>query len=92
MRHLQHDITTQLQSDDEDEQEDEQEDAQEMQEIYTLLAPLISQLFPRTTVDESTYLYHPDLSANNILVNDQGNLTGIVDWECVMAAPSRLSC
>jgi aminoglycoside phosphotransferase (APT) family kinase protein len=88
MRHLQHDITTQLQSDD----EDEQVDAQEMQEIYTLLAPLIPQLFPPTTVDESTYLYHPDLSANNILVNDQGNLTGIVDWECVMAAPSWLSC
>jgi aminoglycoside phosphotransferase (APT) family kinase protein len=89
MQHLQHDISTQLRSDD----QDEQEDAEEMQEIYNLLEPIIPRLFrPGSTIKESTSLFHPDLSANNILINDEGNLVGIVDWECVITAPPWLSC
>lgn len=89
MQHLQHDISTQLQSHD----GDEQDDSEEMQEVYNLLEPIIPRLFPPgSTTRESTFLFHPDLSANNVLLNDHGNLIGIVDWECVIATPSWLSC
>jgi aminoglycoside phosphotransferase (APT) family kinase protein len=88
MQHLQHDIATQLQSDD----EDEQEDAEEMQEVYIELESIIPQLLPPRATKEPSMLYHPDLSANNILVNDEGDLVGIVDWESVIAAPAWLSC
>ncbi|KAH7095637.1 kinase-like domain-containing protein [Paraphoma chrysanthemicola] len=89
MQHFQHDIATQLQSDD----EDDRDDAEEMQEVYNLLHPLITQLFPPSQPQnqEFTTLFHHDLSANNILVNPAGDLIGIVDWECTLTAPSWLA-
>jgi aminoglycoside phosphotransferase (APT) family kinase protein len=89
MQHLQRDIINQLHSDD----EDDRDDAEEMQDIYNLLQPIISQLFPENPApaSEPTTLYHHDLSANNILVNSQGDLIGIIDWECTIAAPAWLS-
>jgi hypothetical protein len=87
MQHLQKDITTRLLSDD----EDDQEDAEEMQAIHSQLAAIASQLFPPSVTDEPTTLYHRDLSTNNTLINAQGNLVGIVDWECLIAAPTWLS-
>ncbi|KAF2035021.1 hypothetical protein EK21DRAFT_107651 [Setomelanomma holmii] len=88
MQHLQHDITIQLDSDD----EDERADAQDMQDAYDLLLRLIPQLFPRHSNAETISLFYHDLSASIILVNDQGNLVGIVDWECTITAPSWLVC
>ena len=35
----------------------------------------------------ATTLLHPDLSRNNILVNDDGQLQAIIDWECTSAVP-----
>jgi len=35
-------------------------------------------------------LFHPDLHYNNILVDDQYNITGILDWSGVMTAPQEL--
>jgi hypothetical protein len=32
------------------------------------------------------------LSSNNILINHAGDLVGIVDWECIIAAPSWEAC
>ncbi|KAK8065934.1 hypothetical protein PG997_012681 [Apiospora hydei] len=44
---------------------------------------------PSPTYDhERTAIYHHDLSEMNIMVDEQGNITGIVDWECVCALPS----
>ncbi|KAK7967133.1 uncharacterized protein PG986_001410 [Apiospora aurea] len=44
---------------------------------------------PCPTYDqERTAIYHHDLSEMNIMVDEQGNITGIVDWECVCALPS----
>lgn len=34
-----------------------------------------------------TAVYHDDLNLTNILVDDQGNITAVVDWECVSALP-----
>ncbi|KAH4208657.1 hypothetical protein HBI95_093570 [Parastagonospora nodorum] len=36
---------------------------------------------------ESFVLRHPDLDFQNILVNDDGYVTGIIDWESCMAVP-----
>ncbi|CAI4218699.1 unnamed protein product [Parascedosporium putredinis] len=36
---------------------------------------------------ETTGLYHHDLHLNNILVNEEGEITAVLDWECVSALP-----
>lgn len=36
---------------------------------------------------ERSVILHEDLSLSNILVDDLGNITGIIDWECVSAMP-----
>lgn len=51
-----------------------------------------SPFFPRsspTALDESeaTGLYHHDLHLNNILVNGEGEIAAVLDWECVSALP-----
>jgi hypothetical protein len=40
-----------------------------------------------TYEDETFVLRHPDLEFQNILVDDDGNVTGIIDWEGCLAVP-----
>lgn len=52
-------------------------------------------LFPRTDPTngaETTVLFHDDINENNILVDDDGNVTALVDWECVSALPEWRAC
>lgn len=35
-------------------------------------------------------LIHPDLTLNNVLADDYGNVTGILDWEGVRAVPAQV--
>ncbi|KAI7768207.1 hypothetical protein LZL87_012056 [Fusarium oxysporum] len=49
--------------------------------IAERLLHLIWRIFPFPAEAETTVLYHDDLHGNNILVDDAGNITGIVDWE-----------
>jgi aminoglycoside phosphotransferase (APT) family kinase protein len=37
-------------------------------------------------------LFHHDLSMQNILVDDKGGLTGVIDWECVSILPLWAAC
>ncbi|KAK9238086.1 hypothetical protein V1525DRAFT_123829 [Lipomyces kononenkoae] len=37
-------------------------------------------------------IYHDDMSRYNILVNQDGVLTAVVDWECVSALPLWIAC
>lgn len=37
--------------------------------------------------NQPTVLYHHDLNLRNILVDDEGRITAIVDWECVSVLP-----
>ena len=37
-------------------------------------------------------LFHDDLDMDDILVDDNGILTGVVDWECVSALPLWKAC
>ena len=41
---------------------------------------------------EASILWHDDLSQYNILVDDGGTLTGVIDWECASAIPLWSAC
>jgi len=74
--------------------EDEIEDA----EFALALAERLLQALPTvfspgiTTEDEESVLFHDDLSMENILVNEHGELTAIIDWECVSTVPLWCAC
>ncbi|KAF2255934.1 kinase-like protein [Trematosphaeria pertusa] len=70
------------------EDEDDKEDAEEVLFVARKLLSLVPKVFP-STLDESetTGLYHHDLHLNNILVNEEGEITAVLDWECVSALP-----
>ena len=44
---------------------------------------------PTTSEDdkEEAFLWHHDISVNNVLVTPTGDITAIVDWECLQAVP-----
>ncbi|KAF7561098.1 hypothetical protein G7046_g3052 [Stylonectria norvegica] len=70
------------------EDEDEKEDAEEILIAARKLLPLIPNVFPSALDEpETTGLYHDDLHLNNILVDKEGEITAILDWECVSALP-----
>lgn len=55
---------------------------------------LINRFFLRSiaasTSDEAT-IYHPDLNARNIMVDNAGHITGVLDWDGVSTGPSCLN-
>jgi len=75
--------------------EDDIEDAENVSSVARKLHTLVPKIFPPTTLDEkpvATALYHHDLHLNNILVReDDGEITAILDWECVSALPLWMS-
>ncbi|KAK1767543.1 phosphotransferase enzyme family-domain-containing protein [Phialemonium atrogriseum] len=73
--------------------EDDIDDAQRTLEIIKRLVPLVGQILPIDHLeDEPSMFFHDDLSRHNILVDDSGALTGVVDWECVSALPRWKAC
>ncbi|KAF5012205.1 hypothetical protein FDECE_1721 [Fusarium decemcellulare] len=73
--------------------EDEFEDAARTLNIANKLRLLLGRVFPKEALEEeSTILWHGDLSMSNILVDSGGKLTGVVDWECVPALPLWKAC
>ncbi|KAJ5518571.1 Aminoglycoside phosphotransferase [Penicillium expansum] len=75
-------------------------DAEEEVENATRTLPIIDKLrsllpLVLTTDDddpEPSMIFHHDLSRHNILVDDSGELTGLLDWECVSAVPVWKAC
>lgn len=55
------------------------------------LVDLLSAVFPRDK-PEDYMLFHQDLSGNNILVDKNHDIAGIIDWECVHTVPLWLGC
>ncbi|KAK3938329.1 phosphotransferase enzyme family-domain-containing protein [Diplogelasinospora grovesii] len=52
------------------------------------LQRLLHKIFPSVVnPPERTVLWHDDLSLMNILVDDQGRITAVLDWECVSTMP-----
>lgn len=66
--------------------EDDREDAEEILHPAQNLLSLPPKVFPKIQDSpEVTAIWHEDLNLNNILVDDEGKITAIVDWECVSA-------
>ena len=40
--------------------------------------------------DGAFNLQHPDFDSQNILIDDEGTVTGIIDWDCLQTAPRAL--
>lgn len=70
------------------ENEDDVEDAEEILLAAQKLLSLLPKVFPATRDStEVTVICHDDLNLNNILVDDEGKMKAIVDWECVSVLP-----
>jgi aminoglycoside phosphotransferase (APT) family kinase protein len=48
---------------------------------------LFGQSFFKPTQPETFTIHHTDLDLQNIFVDDEGNVTGIIDWDNAFAAP-----
>ncbi|KAF5876763.1 putative kinase-like protein [Botrytis fragariae] len=66
--------------------EEEMIEAQSLQKLVQKVHAKILQTFPEAMV--STVLVHDDLSMRNILIDDMGNITGILGWEDATAMPT----
>lgn len=72
--------------------EDEKEDAEEILPVARRLLALVPKVFPAHPDEaETTALYHHDLHLNNILVNEKGEITAVLDWESISAMPLWMS-
>jgi len=76
----------------ETEDEDDREDAETILPVAEKLLSLLPKVFP-PTLDETEIsgLYHHDLHLNNILVGEEGEITAVLDWECVSSLPLWMS-
>ncbi|KAK2015624.1 hypothetical protein LZ32DRAFT_602281 [Colletotrichum eremochloae] len=83
-------------SSDVEDNEDGDEDPEELQSTLEIIAKLRAQMsnfFPPGGPEfEPSAIYHDDMSRHNILVDDEGALTAVVDWECVSALPLYIAC
>lgn len=70
------------------EDDDDREDAEDYLRVVGRLTTLLPKIFPSLqNPDERTVLWHDDLSLQNILVDDSGKITALIDWECVSTNP-----
>ncbi|KAH8781205.1 phosphotransferase enzyme family-domain-containing protein [Diaporthe sp. PMI_573] len=70
------------------EDEDEIEEAEDALEVAGRLITLLPKIFsPIKEPSERTALMHDDLGLQNILLDEQGNISAVLDWECVSAMP-----
>ncbi|KAK4035260.1 phosphotransferase enzyme family-domain-containing protein [Parachaetomium inaequale] len=79
----------------EDKDEDDLEDHQHTMDIIPRLRRHLDDFFPPPgpgSEPERTMILHDDLSRQNTLVDDHGNLTAVVDWECISALPLWYAC
>ena len=71
-----------------EEDDDVLDDAKETLKLAARLTALLPKIFPSLqNPAEQTALWHDDLSLQNILVDDDGKVTGVIDWECVSCEP-----
>lgn len=73
--------------------EDEIEDAETALDLAKKLLGILPTIFlPNVTASEPSILFHNDMSMHNIMVDDIGRLTAVIDWECVSAVPLWRAC
>lgn len=74
------------------EDEGDKEDAGEIIGAAQRLLSFLPNVFPPAQEDAAvTALYHDGLALHNILLNDQGEITALLDWECVSAVPTWMA-
>jgi Ser/Thr protein kinase RdoA (MazF antagonist) len=77
---------------DEAEDSEDEEDAEFALTVTGRLISLLPKVFPAIqNPPERTAIWHHDLSLTNILVNEEGDITAVIDWECVSAMPLWMS-
>lgn len=76
------------------EDKDDKERAEVILRVAKRLLGLLPRIFPSIQQpQERTALWHEDLGLQNILVDGQGNITAVIDWECVSAMPLwKMTC
>jgi aminoglycoside phosphotransferase (APT) family kinase protein len=82
-------------AEEEDEDESDLEELQHTMDIISRLRRHLDDFFPPPvpgSEPERTMILHDDLSRHNTLVDDNGNLTAVVDWECISAVPLWSAC
>lgn len=73
--------------------EDELEDAEFALDLAKRLLEIFPTIFlPNVSASEPTMLFHDDLSMQNIMIDENGQLTAVIDWECVSALPLWRAC
>ncbi|CAI7581531.1 unnamed protein product [Penicillium bialowiezense] len=69
------------------------DDATRTLKIIRQLQGLLPSVFrPSGDEPEPSVIFHDDLSGQNILVDESGGLTAVLDWECVSALPLWIAC
>jgi Ser/Thr protein kinase RdoA (MazF antagonist) len=72
--------------------EDDLEDAGITKELAEDLVQQLPKVFPPEAPSQHNILFHGDLSMQNIMIDETGKLTAIVDWECVSTVPLWRAC
>ncbi|GAM38211.1 hypothetical protein TCE0_033f08759 [Talaromyces pinophilus] len=81
-------INDQITAKEEAEDEEDEEDAAFALTLAHRLADLLPKIFLAVQGSlERSVILHEDLSLSNILVNEQGEINALLDWECVSAMP-----
>ncbi|KAI9761981.1 MAG: hypothetical protein M1840_001510 [Geoglossum simile] len=72
----------------ESDDDDEIEQAKDAKDLIVELHEMLPCIFtPKVDIPEQTALRHSDLSFQNILVDESGKITAVLDWECVSTVP-----
>jgi hypothetical protein len=74
------------------EDEDNIEETEKSKALPEWLICLLPTLLPHVDTPEPTVISHDDLSFHNILVDDEGKITGIVAWLWVSVLPLWKAC
>ncbi|KAF2632825.1 hypothetical protein BU25DRAFT_406137 [Macroventuria anomochaeta] len=73
--------------------EDEIEDAEFAHGLAKKLVEILPTVsLPNVSASEPTVLFHDNLLMHNIMVDDEGKLLAIMDWECISAVPLWRAC
>ncbi|KAK1623475.1 kinase-like domain-containing protein [Colletotrichum phormii] len=77
----------------ENEEDDDVEFLETAMVLITRLRNHLKDAFPSTGLGtESTVIFHDNMDSRNILVDKGGNLTAVVDWECVSTLRLWTAC
>lgn len=78
---------------DDDDFKENPEDLENTLKIISKLRDQLDNFFPNTQLEpEPTMIFHYDLNQHNILINENGSLDAVVDWECVSFMPLSIAC